>query len=117
MKICLSLLHQNIRGIRNKLDFIVDNFLDYDILCFTETKLNSIIPDDVLQLQGFNYFFRKEVSSHSSGFLVYASSHLRPERKLEFEQILPESVWISIKDKRRAILICTVYRPLAILSL
>jgi len=95
------LLHQNIRGIRNKLDFIVNNFLDYDILCFTETKLNSIIPD-VLQLQDF---FRKDVSSYSSGFLVYASSHLRPERKLEFEQILSESLWISIQDKRREILI------------
>jgi len=32
---CLSLLHQNIRGIRHKLDYIVDNFLDYDSLCFT----------------------------------------------------------------------------------
>ena len=58
---CLSLLHQNIRGIKNKLDFIVDNFLDYDILCFTETKLNSIISDDSLQLQGFNYFLRKYI--------------------------------------------------------
>jgi len=34
---------------KNKLDFIVDNSLDYDILCFTETKLNSIISDDRLQ--------------------------------------------------------------------
>jgi len=33
---CLSLLHQHIRGIRNKLDFIVDNFLDYDVVCLTE---------------------------------------------------------------------------------
>ena len=62
-KNCSSLLHQNIRGTRNKLDFIVDNFLYNDILCFTETKLNSIISDDSLQLQGFNYFLRKYIIS------------------------------------------------------
>jgi len=40
---------QNIRGTKNILDFIVDNSLDNDILCFTETKLNYIISDDRLQ--------------------------------------------------------------------
>jgi len=53
-----SSLHQNIRGTRNRLDFIVDN-----VLFFTETKLNSIISDDSLQLQGFNYFLRKYIIS------------------------------------------------------
>ena len=31
----LSILHSNIRSIRNKLDYITENFLDFDILCFT----------------------------------------------------------------------------------
>ncbi len=37
---CLSIMHQNIRSIRNKMDYIKDNFLDFDILCFTETHLS-----------------------------------------------------------------------------
>ena len=32
----LSILHSNIRSIRNKLDYITENFLDFDILSFTE---------------------------------------------------------------------------------
>lgn len=33
----LSILHLNIRSIRNKIKYIEENFNDFDILCFTET--------------------------------------------------------------------------------
>ena len=36
----LSIIHNNIRSIRNKIDFITEYFLDFDILCFTETHLD-----------------------------------------------------------------------------
>ena len=32
---CVTILHCNIRSIRNKVQYIVDNFCDYDCLCFT----------------------------------------------------------------------------------
>ena len=37
----LSILKLNIRSIRNKLDFILDNFSDFNILCFSETHLDA----------------------------------------------------------------------------
>ena len=40
----LSVLHLNIRSIRNKLDYITDNVLDFNILCFTETHLDANVP-------------------------------------------------------------------------
>ena len=39
----LSILHSNIRSIRNKLDYITENFLDFDILSFTESHLDANI--------------------------------------------------------------------------
>ena len=33
----LSLVHLNIRSIRNEIDFVKDNFLDIGIICFTES--------------------------------------------------------------------------------
>ena len=36
---CVSLLHCNIRSIRNKIDYIINTFCDFDILCFTETTI------------------------------------------------------------------------------
>lgn len=37
----LSILHLNIRSIRTKLEYIKNKFLDFDILCFTETHLDD----------------------------------------------------------------------------
>ena len=37
----LSVLHLNTRSIKNKIDYITDNFLDFNILCFTETRLDA----------------------------------------------------------------------------
>ena len=39
---CMSILHCNIRSIRNKIEYIRDNFCDFDCLCFTETHLDNI---------------------------------------------------------------------------
>ena len=46
----LSILHQNIRGIRNKLEYIMENFLDHGVLCFAETELDNI-SDDYLKIE------------------------------------------------------------------
>ena len=44
----LSILHSNIRSIRNKLDYITENFLDFDILSFTESHLDANITTESL---------------------------------------------------------------------
>ena len=44
----LSILHLNIRSIRNKLDFILDNFSEFNILCFSETHLDNNVPTEML---------------------------------------------------------------------
>ena len=44
----LSILHSNIRSIRNKLDYITENFLGFDILFFTESQLDANITTESL---------------------------------------------------------------------
>ncbi len=73
---CLSVIHQNIRSIRNKMDYIKDNYLDFDVLCFTETHLSDTFIDDQLFLDGFNQIYRKDVNSHSGGLLVYVHVYI-----------------------------------------
>jgi exonuclease III len=108
---CISILHLNIRSIRNKIDFIVDNLLDYDILCFTETHLTDNVRSESLTIDNYSNMYRKDVSAHSGGLLIYVPDNIISSRKDELEIILPESIWIEFKDKNEIILICTVYRP------
>ena len=46
----LLILHKNLRSIRNKIDFIEDNFLDFNIMCFSETHLDPSISSHNLFL-------------------------------------------------------------------
>ncbi len=48
----LSILHLNIRSIRNKINYIEDCLTDFDILCFTETHLSDDIDISNLILKG-----------------------------------------------------------------
>ena len=44
----LSILHSNIRSIRNKFDYLTENILDFDILCFSESYLDAYITTESL---------------------------------------------------------------------
>ena len=50
----LSILHLNIRSIRNKLEYVKDNLSDFDILCFSETHLSDNVLNSDLCVGGFN---------------------------------------------------------------
>ncbi len=48
---CFSVVHLNVRSIRNKMDYIIDNFLDFDVICFTETHLSDNIENTQIILE------------------------------------------------------------------
>lgn len=63
--------HQNITNIRNKMEYIRTHFLDFDIICFTETKLSPELTDDLFRLHRFGKMYRKDILSHCGGLLLY----------------------------------------------
>ena len=50
----LSILHLNIRSIRNKLEYINENLIDFNVLCFTETHLDVNVNNEDIFIDGFN---------------------------------------------------------------
>ena len=95
-KNCLSICHCNIRSIRNKLEFITDNFLDFDILCFTETHLNEYVSNDSLLLSDkYSTPYRKDRTNHGGGLLIYVSNEFITSRIQELEVVSNKSIWIK----------------------
>ena len=107
---CISLAHLNIRSIRTKLDYIKDFFMDFDILCFTETHLNDEVKNDFLMLDGFSDPIRFDKSAFSSGLLTYVSNKLVCRRLIDLEHPSIDTIWREIKYKRTTIILCNVYR-------
>ena len=108
----LSVLHLNIRSIRNKVEYIVDNFLDFQILCFTETHLDANVSTDILFLSStFSTPYRKDRTNHGGGILAYLNSSLLHVRRPDLEIFCDESIWIEVKAKTEVFLIGVFYSP------
>ena len=108
----ISVLHCNVRSIRRKLEHIRDSYLDFDILCFTETHLDATVSDEFLRLSGdFDIHYRKDRTNHGGGILVYLSSNIVHRRMTELETFCAESIWIYISIKDNEYLIGTFYSP------
>ena len=61
----LSFLHLNIRSIRNKIDFLKDNFTDFEVLCFSETHLDITVSSESLGISDcYSNPYRKDRNSH-----------------------------------------------------
>ncbi len=64
----LGVMQLNIRSIRHKLDFIKNELMDYDILCFTETHLTNLIDEATLELESYGKnSYRRDKTAHSGG--------------------------------------------------
>ena len=96
----LSILHLNIRSIRNKLDFILDSFSDFNILCFSETHLDDNVPTEMLFLSNrFSQPYRKDKTNHGGGAMAYINSSLLHVRRPDLEIFCDESLRIEVKAK------------------
>ena len=108
----LSLLHCNIRSIRHKLEYIRDNFIDFNVLCFTETHLDHSILDNEIHLTSvFDVPYRKDRTNHGGGILLYINKDLYHARMPDLEVYCNESIWIKIKVKSEVYLIGVFYSP------
>ena len=82
----LSVIHLNIRSIRNKFDNIKDNLLDCNILCFSETHLDhQVSTAGLLFSDSFNEPYRKYRTNHGGGLLLYLNAELLHTRRPDLE--------------------------------
>ena len=108
----VSILHCNIRSIRNKLDYIIDNFYDFECLCFTETLLDDNVDNAQICLTSdYGIPYRKDRRNHRGGILVYVNNNLIHKRRPDLEVFWEESLWVEIKINKRQFLLGTFYSP------
>ena len=111
MQNCLSIAHLNVRSVRTKLDYIKDFFLDFNIICLTETHLTNDISTESLLLDGFIEPFRLDKTAFSSGLLTYVSNNLVCKRLDCLENPNIDTIWNEIKYKGNSFILCNAYRP------
>ena len=109
---CLSIIHSNIRSIRNKLEFIKNSLLDFDVLCSTESHLDANINTNSLLLSDvYDSPYRKDRTNHGGGILIYLNKNIISQWMPDLEIYWNESIWIKIKQKSESFLLGVLYSP------
>ena len=109
---CVSILHCNMRSIRNKLEYIIDNFCDFDCLCFTETHLDDSVENVNISLTAdFATRYRKDRTNHGGGILLYINNNLLHKRRPDLEIFWEEAIWIEIVLINQQFLLGMFYSP------
>ena len=99
------------RSIRNKLEYIRDQFCDFECLSLTETHLDNNIENAELFLtHDFAIPYRKDRTNHGGGILVYINNNLIHHRRQDLEVFWEECGWDSLSKRRYFQKMCFMYK-------
>lgn len=108
----IKIAHSNINSIRNKTDQIGTELSDYDILCFSETKLNDTVPSSKLEIDGYKTPIRKDRDiNNGGGLMIYLKHNIFSKRRSDLENNSIECVWLEIRSLKSKFLLGLFYRP------
>lgn len=106
----LSILHSNIRSIRNKIAYVTEVISEFDIVFFTETHLDQRVQNNDIQIEGFEQPIRKDRNSNGGGIIAYIKSGVNVTRRIDLEHEHIECMWFELRTKLHSILINVTYR-------
>ena len=108
--------HLNIRSLLKKIDEIkiLIHQNSFDILAISETWLSDKIPNELVNIPGFNVY-RKDRPSHGGGVLIYIKETLRHTYCPDLTNFNnTEVVWVRIDNKSSpSFYVSCVYNPKA----
>ena len=108
----LSIIHINAQSLRNKMDQLIIESEQADILAITETWLHPEIANECLSIPDFHEPLRKDRDENAyGGVAIYCrETHTIKERKdLEVQGL--EALWVEITTRGKKMLIGCIYRP------
>ena len=113
----VNIAYININTIENKFDRLIGTIENnIDILCISETKLDSSYPINQFVIPGYNTPYRLDgpkLKSPSGGLLLFIKEHI-PSKILKTRYKLPENLQaipIELNLRKSKWLVVAVYRP------
>ena len=111
----LKIAHLNIRSLPKHLDefkiLMADN--PFDVMCLSETWLNSTWSDIEVHIDGYNIIRRdRDDSQRGGGTAIFYSTKFMARQRLDLFVQDIETVWLELTlPNRKKILICSLYKP------
>ena len=91
----LKVYHLNINSLSVKMHDIEAEIQEYDIVCFSESKLDNSISSESISLQGFQAPIRCDRTRHGGGVCVYVANDIAAKRRHDLEVNHIENVTVE----------------------
>ena len=122
----LLVTHLNVRSLWSKIDLIQTTFSKFniDIITFSETWLTEVIPDDLMEINGYDIFRQDRkwndddsiTPKKGGGVCLYIRKEYQSKTghiaELELSNVDIECQYIQVNfDRQKNVLIINIYRP------
>jgi hypothetical protein len=108
----------NVCHLLNKIDDIDVCLRQFrpNIVCFTETWLNSNIPDSIISFPGYSVVRRDRCSGEGGGVAIYVTDNIQYTRLKQIDSKEFEVLWISLRPRQlprpiNILLVAVIYCP------
>ena len=83
----------------------------YDIICISETWLNESIPDDALDIPGFQLFRKDRLNARGGGVTIFVGETLPVRRRRDLESDQLEHIILEVQSQGKRFILSCCYRP------
>jgi exonuclease III len=90
-------MHNNVYSLLPKLDLIEHEFLDYDVICISESHLDKSIDNDKIKLKGFQNPVRLDRNRHGGGVNIYVKKILYYKVRTDLSVNNLEILWVELR--------------------
>ena len=113
-----SVLLSNVMSLSPKIDELreVAKQIEVDLICITETWLQSHIHDNVVEIYGYNIVRRDRYQGDHGGVCIYVKNAIKYELLSVLANNDHEVIWLKLKPVRLprgipCIILCNLYHP------
>ena len=107
----MSVIHHNIKSLRNKVDLLTVEAIHHDIIMLSETWLSSNIPNEGLLLPNFFPPLRRDREDAYGGVAIYVRNNMYFKDRPDLSVDGLEAVWAETRQGQDVLLIGCFYRP------
>ena len=109
-----TVAHFNARSLNkniNELKAIIDK-TNFDVICISESWLQSRTPRDRFHIEGFNIFRMDRKNKRGGGVCIYVRDHYLA-KKIKLPKICasPEMIWVEVEVNHQKVAIGNLYKP------
>ena len=107
----ISIIHNNIKSVKTKIDDLIVEATHHDIVTLSETLLTKEIKNDEINIPNFFPPFRRDRPNGWGGVAIYVRNTLFCKERPDLAVEDLEAIWIETKLKQETLLIGSFYRP------